>query len=170
MNEIAYVIEILEKPHVKNHFSSGSLALDAFLKNQASQDANRHVSVTYVLLIQNEKNVIGFYSLSSTSIVLAELPENLQTKLPRYPLVSATLLGRLAVDKKYHGNKLGELLLIDALQRSYRMSQAIGSTVVVVDAKDSQAVQFYQHYGFIQFPNQKQKLFMPMDTIKKLGN
>lgn len=169
VNETEYVIEALDKSHIKGHFFSGSLPLDAFLQKQASQDANRHLSVTYALLIQNEKNVIGFYTLASTSIALAELPENLQNKLPHYPLVSATLLGRLAVDKKYHGNKLGELLLMDALQRSYHMSHTIGSMAVVVDAKDHQAVKFYQHYGFIQFPNHEQKLFIAMETIKKLG-
>ena len=76
------------------------------------------------------KNVLGYYTLSSFGINLADLPEETAKKLPRYPLVPATLLGRLAVDKDHQGKGLGEFLLMDALHRSLDQADVIGSAAV----------------------------------------
>lgn len=129
----------------------------------------RGVGVVYVLVPANEPNEIaGFYSLSSTSVKLADWPEDVRKKLPRYPLVPATLIGRLAISVSYRGHRLGEWLLIDALRRSLDASKTVGSTAVVVDAKDAEVVAFYTRYGFIPFPDQPQRLFLPIKTIAQL--
>ena len=77
-------------------------------------------------------------------------------------------MGRLAVDQSYRGLRLGERLLIDALRRSLAASQAIASVAVIVDAKDQTGVAFYLRYGFISFPDQPLRLFLPMKTIADL--
>ncbi len=74
----------------------------------------------------------------------------------------------MALDLKYQGQGLARLLLMDALNRSFRTSYRVASLAVVVDAIDNNARNFYQHYGFIPFPNHVNRLFLPMDTIKKL--
>ena len=83
--------------------------------------------------------------------------------------IGATLIGRLARDLVYKGKGVGELLLVDALQKSLYMSRNIASAAVVVDAKDEKAHQFYVDFGFIPFPDSKKKrLFLPMATIEKI--
>jgi len=123
----------------------------------------------YVLLA--EDRLAGYYTLSADNIDARDLAEGIVTQLnlPRYPYIGATLIGRLARDLVYKGQGVGELLLVDALQKSLYMSRNIASAAVVVDAKDEKAHQFYVDFGFIPFPDSKKKrLFLPMATIEKI--
>jgi GNAT superfamily N-acetyltransferase len=108
----------------------------------------------------------GYYTLSATAVKLGELPEKTSRKLPRYPLVPATLLGRLAVDRRHQGKGHGRFLLADALFRAVRSE--IASYAVIVDAKDENARRFYLREGFLAFPDQPMKLFRPMADIAPL--
>ncbi|MFZ4076637.1 MAG: GNAT family N-acetyltransferase [Legionellaceae bacterium] len=164
-----YQIEPLDKKHTKNLFSCGAEALDQYLKIQASQDNKKNVAITYVLTEQDAAHVLGFYTISSIGIFSGELPVELAKRLPRYPVLPGILLGRLAVDKKMKGNKLGAFLLMDALKRSLTVSHQIGIVAVIVHAKDAIAVNFYKHFGFIPFPAHDHRLFLPIGTIKGLG-
>lgn len=87
-------------------------------------------------------------------------------KLPRYPTVPTTLLGRLAIDHRYKGKGAGRHLLMDALRRSMRSE--IASFAVVVDAKDEGARDFYRRDGFMPFQETPMRLFLPMATIRKV--
>jgi ribosomal protein S18 acetylase RimI-like enzyme len=166
-DEIAFTVEPLAKRHKRTDFSCGSVPLDRYLKNQASQDAKRGIAAPFVLVAPVNK-VVGYYTLSSFSIELDKLPLAQTRKLPKYPVVPATLLGRLATDQNYRGMGLGEHLLMDALHRSYNTSSQIASYAVVVDAKDGSAVAFYKKYDFAQFPDRPNRLFLPMSKIKTL--
>lgn len=97
------------------------------------------------------------------------LPENLIKKLPpSYRNLPATLLGRLAIANIYKRQKLGELLLIEALKRSYETSlKSVGSMAVIVDPIDDNAIQFYAKYGFVHLTDSG-KMFIPMETISEL--
>ena len=101
----------------------------------------------------------------TTARSLRELPPQTAARLPRYPLVPATLLGRLAVDRNHQGRKLGEFLLVNALRRSLAQSDEIGSVAVIVDAIDDRARSFYEHFQFIPFADQPRRLFLPMESI-----
>ena len=163
-----YQIQLLSKHHDKHSFSCGVAELDQYLSQRAGQDKRRCVAATYVLTDNgSEQAIIGYYTLSATSIELTELSEQVAKKLPRYPLIAATLLGRLAVDKNYHGNGYGELLLADALKRSLKISDSVASFSVIAEAKNNNVSKFYEKYGFVQFPDHKQRLFLPMITIKQ---
>jgi len=164
----SFRIEPLGKQHNRSAFSSGSEPLDRYLQRQAGQEARRHVAVTFVLVDTERQVLAGYYTLSATSIRLGDLPPEIAGKLPRYPLVPATLLGRLAIDTGYQGQGLGEFLLLDALHRSCTQSQVIAAMAVVVEAKDEPARSFYERYGFIRFPDQPYQLFLPMQTITRL--
>ena len=165
--EIEFVIEPLAKKHKRADFSCGSAPLDQYLKNQASQDAKRGIAAPFVL-VTPVNTVIGYYTLSAFSIELDKLPQAQVRKLPKYPVVPATLLGRLAADQDYRGLGLGEHLLMDALHRSYNTTSQIASYAVVVDAKDDSAVTFNKKYDFMQFPDHPNRLFLPMNKIKTL--
>jgi len=118
------------------------------------------------VLVLPDGTVAGYYTLSSISVRLEDLPEQTARKLPRYPLVPATLLGRLAVDRGQQGKGYGRFLLADALYRAARSE--IASFAVIVDAKDDSACRFYERESFLPFPDQPSKLFRPMADIKRL--
>nr|WP_255723190.1 GNAT family N-acetyltransferase [Flavihumibacter fluminis] len=157
---------ILSGSHNKESFSCGNILLDAYLHKQAKQDVKRKLAACFVLA---QKTVIkGYYTLSGLSINQNLLPAEMQRKLPpSYLKLPATLLGRLAVDSKHQGQGIGELLLIDALKRSYLASSEVASMAVVVDPIDAAAFKFYQKYGFLELP-ESDKLFLPMATIAQL--
>ena len=163
-----YQIEALAKHHDKNFFYCGVSALDQYLYKLASQDVRKCIAATFVLTKKNDREVLGFYTLSSFAVNLGELPRKISKQLPKYPMLPATLLGRLAVTKKYQSKGLGKLLLVDALYRIVNVSKEIGTMAVVVEAKDETALAFYKHYGFIELSMQKNKLFLPLATISRV--
>ena len=123
------------------------------------------MAAPFVLVLQ-DGTIAGYYTLSSTSVQLGELPDKTVRKLPRYPLVPATLLGRLAVDRRQQGKGYGRFLVADALYRAVRSE--IASFAVIVDAKDENARRFYERESFLPFPDQPMKLFRPMADIRRL--
>lgn len=162
----AYVIEPLAKKHNRSDFHCGSEALDRYLQEQASQDLRRYLAAVFVLQDLEQKRIAGYYTLAATAIQLADLPAELIRKLPKYPKIPATLLGRLGVEQRYQGLGLGTFLLFDAMNRSFRSE--VASMAVVVDAKNDQAKAFYEYHQFIPFPQQPLRLYLPMATIKKM--
>jgi ribosomal protein S18 acetylase RimI-like enzyme len=163
-----YVIEPLGEHHDRSEFSCGVEPLDQYFRNRAGQDLRRNISTPFVLLHRATQAVSGFYTLANSAIALCDLPPDVAQKLPKYPFVPATLLGRLAVDVKHRGKGLGEFILLDALRRSRAASEQVASFAVVVDAKDEPAVAFYRKYGFRALPSTKGRLFQPMTTINQL--
>ena len=100
--------------HDRGSFSCGVPELDNYLLHQATQDAKRKVAAPFVM-VDSARHVIGHYTLSAYGIRLAQLPPEMVKKLPKYPLLPATMLGRLVVNKANQGQKLGQVLLMDAL-------------------------------------------------------
>ncbi|KTD20606.1 GNAT family N-acetyltransferase [Legionella israelensis] len=164
-----YKITLLEKSHIKSDFSCGIEELDNYLKHTASQDIKRRIAAVYVLTEEQSDVVLGFYTLSSTIIPLDELPGSISRKLPGYPLIPATLIGRLALDKKYQFKGLGQILLVNALKKCFIKSKEIASMAVVVEAKNDKAKSFYEKLGFIPYVDKKDKLFITMKTISKIA-
>ena len=124
------------------------------------------MAAPFVLLLPPYATIAGYYTLSSASVRLADLPAQTTRKLPRYPLVPATLLGRLAVDHRYRGKGYGRFQLADALHRAARSE--IAAFAVIVDAKDDGARCFYERESFLPLPEQPLRLFRPMVDIRQL--
>ena len=159
-------IEILDKArHDRAGFRCGVVELDGYLHRQAAQDQERRAAVVYVATY-SAPEVAGFYTLSQFTLELTDLPEGIAKRLARYPLVSATLIGRLAVAEQWQGRGLGRDLLFDALWRALGQSRFIASAGVVVDAKDAQAASFYRKYGFAAVLGTERRLFLAMRTVE----
>jgi len=164
-----YRIEALAPRHDRHTFHCGVAALDRYIRTQANQDVTRSVAATFVAVPRAAPVLVaGYYTLAATAVETGELPPALARKLPRYPRLPATLLGRLAVDADHRGHGLGELLLVNALRRSLATSHAIGSLAVIVDAIDDRARTFYEHFEFRALPDQPRRLFLPMASLAKL--
>lgn len=165
--ELPFVIEPLGASHDRAAFSCGNQQLDFYLQTQAGQDLRKRAAVPFVIT-PDHKMIAGFYTLSQYAVHLGDLPEEMQKKMPKYQMVPATLLGRLAVSVRFRGQRLGERLLMDALHRALQSSKQIASAAVVVDAKDELAVGFYKKFGFIELPKVERRVFMSMATIDEM--
>lgn len=161
-----YSVEPLGLQYNRAAFCCGVEALDVYLQRQASQDARKYIAAPFMLVDRSSGIIAGYYTLSAMSINISDLPPEITKKLPKYQVLPATLLGRLAIDKNYQGKGLGELLLTDALRRAWRSE--IATMAVVVDAKDEPARHFYERYQFARLSNYPNRLFLPMATIAKI--
>lgn len=161
-------VEPLGKCHDRKGFSCGVPALDDYLKKRAGQDARRRVAAPFVACERDSARIAGYYTLSALSIDAGALPAEMTRKLPRYPDIPATLIGRLAVDESWQGQGVGQFLLVDALYRSLLQASQIAAHAVVVDAKDASADRFYERFGFLRFPDHEGRLFLPMKTVSEL--
>jgi GNAT superfamily N-acetyltransferase len=161
----AHQIVQLGAEHNRADFHSGSEPLDRYLRERASQDFKRYVATPFVLYDADAKRIAGYYTLAATGIQFDDLPAAMQKKLPRYPIVPAILLGRLAVDRRYQGQGLGAFLLVDALRRS--LINEVVAAAVVVDAKDDAARSFYEYHNFVSLAEQPLRLFLPMTLIAR---
>ncbi len=162
-----YRIDPLSAHHDRAAFSSGVEPLDRYLRAQAGQDSRRRVASCFVLTRADEPTqVLGYYTLSALSIALTGLPASIVKRLPRYPIVPATLMGRLATDSRHRGKRLGELLLFDACSRVLRSE--IATFALVVDAKDDAAERFYTRYRFLKLSAGSRRMFLPIMEIADL--
>jgi GNAT superfamily N-acetyltransferase len=151
--------------HDRSGFSSGVEPLDRYFRMQAGQDARKHIAAPFVLVLP-DTSIAGYYTLSATAVKPTELPPATIRKLPRYPLIPATLLGRLAIDRRHRGKGYGRFLLADAIMRC--VQSEIASFAVIVDAKDEDARRFYERESFLAFPEHPFKLFRPMADLRTL--
>lgn len=159
-------IERLSDQHDRKVFTSGIEPLDRYFRIQADQDVRRRVAACFVLVSDDDPAPVGYYTLAATSVALVDLPDKLAKRLPRYPNIPATLMGRLAVDARHHGRGFGELLLFDAFRRT--LCSDIASYAFVVDAKDETVARFYNRYQFLPLTQGGRRLFLPLTEIAKL--
>ena len=159
------VIEPLNRTHDRTGFQCDVEALDRYLKKQSKQDVKRRISRVFVAAKpDNPKAVIGYYTLSTLSIELNQIPEKLVRKLPKHP-VPAALIGRLAVSKAAQGQGVGKLLLADAIKRTLAVSDQIAIYTMVVDAINDNAIGFYEQFGFTRLSDDSPRLFLPLKSI-----
>lgn len=162
-----YIYEPLDVTiHDRAAFSCGVESLDRYLHRQARQDMRNRVATVYIQRTPDTPAILGYYSISNLSIEAHDLPLEMVKRLPRYPVLPATLIGRLAVDRSQRGKGLGGLLLFDAMSRSIRTG--IASLAVVVDAIDDNAYAFYEHYGFRQLGQHENRLYLPSKDMEVL--
>lgn len=163
-----YRLEPLARHHDRDGFHCGVDSLDLYLKTQASQDMRRKANAVFVLVPEDSPSQIaGYFTLCASGLAPGTIPEAARKHIPRYPMVSATLLGRLAVCAEFQGQGIGAILLAKVLAKAYENAAQVGSSMVVVDAINERAAQFYTAHGFIQLPD-SMRLVLPMRTITAL--
>lgn len=160
-------ISILDKSHNRKCFECEVQQLTDYIQKQVSQDIKKRLAICFVAT-DKDKNVIGYYTLTSESLGRDLIPEKYIKKVPQNYSAPVILLGRLARDIKVKGSGLGEHLLLDALFRAFTLSEeSIGAMAVVVDPINEFAVKFYEKYGFEKLPD-SEKMLLPMNTIKQI--
>lgn len=161
-------IEPLSKQHDRDAFSCGVESLDRYLKTQASQDMRRRANAVFVLVeAKAPRAIVGYFTLCAIGVEQGVVPEGARKHIPRYPLVSSTLIGRLAIARDHQRKGIGALLLARSLQIAYENASIVGSSIIVVDAIDDRAAEFYKSHGFIRLSDSP-RLILPMSVIGKL--
>jgi predicted GNAT family N-acyltransferase len=161
-------IEPLGRQHERDKFQCGHDALDRYLRQQARQEADKHVAAPFVLVQEDNPSVLGYYTLSASSISTVDVAPDMASKLPRYPQLPVTLIGRLAIDNCLKGKGRGAFLLVDALRRSFEHAASVAAVAIVVDAQDESAAAFYRHFRFLALQKDPRRLYLPMKTVAQL--
>lgn len=159
-----FLIEPLDA-HDRSGFSCGAAPLDRYLRRQATQHTKRLMASCFVLIERSTSALASYYTLSATSIPASDLPQDTRKRLPRYPILPAALVGRLAVDRRFQRRGLAGALLADAAKRVLRGDAK--AFALVVDALDERAVAFYRLQGFRLFTSRPMSLFLPLETARK---
>ncbi|HVV45775.1 MAG TPA: GNAT family N-acetyltransferase [Bryobacteraceae bacterium] len=158
-------LEPLNDRHDRDAFACGQEALDRYLRTQATQDIRRRIAACFVAVENSSERIAGFYTLAAASIPTNDLPAEVIIQLPRYPTLPAVRIGRLAVDLNFRGRGLGAGLLADALRRI--LVSPTAAFTMLVDAKDENAVAFYERYGFKVLVGHTRTLFLPIASAEK---
>jgi ribosomal protein S18 acetylase RimI-like enzyme len=120
------------------------------------------------VLIDTEKPkvIIGFLTLSLCEIRAEKLTEELAKKYPS--IVSGVKLARLAVDKNWQRQGIGEILMVEAMKRAIVIADNAGIIGLLVDAKDEKAKNYYLRYGFVSLKDNPLEMFLPLSTVRDL--
>ena len=153
------------KPQTYKNFSCGVSELDEYLMRYAKKNHKNDIGKTFVY-VENDL-VVGFYTISMSSILFNDLPETCKAGVPKYP-VPVAQIGRLAVKKSHQGKEMGSALLVDAFKRIKEASQTVAAYAVIVDAKSERAKKFYKNFGFMEYKGNQLCLFLPMKSVNDL--
>lgn len=157
--------ELLGRHHDRRAFTCGAPSLDRYLKTQASQDVKRRQATVLVVCERpGASEILGYYTIASSSVLLTDVPSDLAKRLP-YPQVPVTLVGRLAVASRYAGRGYGSYMLMDAAGRAMAPG-APASWALIVDPLDDSAAAWYGRFGFMRLEGSSDRLFLPLATIE----
>ena len=174
MNWAYEFVELDKAVYDRASFNCGEAELNVFLQTQAAKHMKVGISKTMLLpafvpLSGGKYPICAFYTIAPSSIRKDTLPKALAKKLPHYP-VPVFLLTQMAVHLKYHGQGLGKITLIKALEYVWEINHKMRAFAVIVDCLNKNAEQFYSKYGFktLCHHNGKTRMFMSMKIVAKL--
>jgi len=160
---MALAIEELDpKRHDRTGFDCGVEPLNRYLRSLAAQHRTKGIATTFVLVDTTAPaTILGYYSLSAASLAFGRLADADRRGLPAYP-IPAVRIGRLAASQAHRGQRLGELLLQNAIKRTLAARHTLGIYAVLVEAKDAAAEAFYRRYGFRLCDEHTRQLYLPL--------
>lgn len=163
MSQPELSLERLAAHHDTTTFRSGTARLDSWLVRHGLAAQQMDSARTFVLV--RDGTVVGYFSLTMGSVLREGAPAALVRGMPAHP-VGMVLLARLAIDRSAQGRGSGALLLAEALRKAVQAGEAAAARLVVVDALDDRAVDFYLHHGFLLAPEQDRRLYRRMKDIR----
>ncbi len=148
--------------HNRSSFDCGVPPLNDYLHRLAAQHQKKGISTVRVLVeSETPQTILGYYSLSAAHVAHEALPAETRKTLPQCP-VPCFRLGRLAVDQRFRGQGLGQVLVGLAVQRCLQARQHVAAFAMLVDAKDTAAQNFCLHFGFTPCVDKPMTLYLPL--------
>lgn len=167
-------VELDKSSHDRASFDCGEIELNTFLQQHAAKHMEAGISRTMLLpasdpLPSGKYPICAFYTIAPGSISRETLPDALAKKLPKYP-IPVFLIAQLGVHSEYHGQGLGKITLIKALEYLWKINAHIEAYAIIVDCLNDGAKSFYEKYGFevLCEYNGRVRMYLPMKTVKKL--
>ena len=147
----------------RSNFRCGTEALDRYVAQLVGQDVRRRLTSCFTAVEKATERIVGSYTLSAASVKVADLGQMSIKNLPRYPVLPAVKLGRLAVDREFRGKGLGSGLLSDAIRRASLGD--VAAFAMIVDAKDDDAAAFYLRHNFQRYGSVPGMLMAPISDL-----
>ena len=157
-------VEALRDAHILAQFMCGKAPLDEWLKQHA-RNATGQGTRTYVLVDTVDNSIVGYFAIAPHLLERDALPPQIGRGAPRQ--IPAILLAKLALDRGSHGAGLGRVLLVRALEKIVDAAKRAGGKLVVVDAIDDEAAEFYERHDFVRLPGNPHRLIMKMSTAAR---
>lgn len=162
------IIELLNKSHEREQFDCGAEDLNQFLRATARQHIQKGISRTFVLCDRDcPQNIIGFFTLTLCEVRSEKLPPAIAKKYPAQ--VPGVKLARLAVERQWQRQGIGEILMVEAMQRALLVADTAGGIGLFVDAKSEAAQSYYARYGFITLEDNPLEMFLPLSVLRTLN-
>ena len=149
--------------HVLNDFNCGEQTLDDWLKRRAMSNQFSGATRTFVV-VDEQSHVLGYYAMATGAVSHQAATSSVRRNMP--DPVPVMVLGRLAVDRRVQGIRIGAAMLQDAVKRAIVVSQNTGVRALLVHTLNDRAKQFYEHYGFQESPQHPMTLMLRLSTIK----
>ena len=170
-----HIIEPLDpERHDRAAFSCAVEQVDNFFKRTANKLAQAD-NLRVFVLTSLKAELIGFYALNAHAIDFAELPAKYARSRARHGSIPASYISMIGVDQRFAGHGFSGDLLIDALQRINRAAAEVGMAVVVLDVLNcgnpelvDKRLRLYKSFGFMPFPSNELRLFLPIATVRTL--
>jgi predicted N-acetyltransferase YhbS len=150
--------------HQVSEFDCGNDALNDWLIKRAMKNQSSGASRTFVICQDNQ--VVGYYALASGSVERMTSPKSIARNMPEP--IPVMVLGRLAIDARMQGQRLGSALLKNALLRTLSVAKNVGIRAILVHAISENAKRFYVGYGFQVSPIDPMTLMLPIRHIEGL--
>jgi GNAT superfamily N-acetyltransferase len=157
--------EPIARTHDRESFECGEEALNEFLRRYARNNHELGGAKTFLAIDDDDKTILGFYSLSPASVEHARTPEIVRRGLARHD-VPGFRLARLAVNRAVQGQGLGGQLLLAAGKRCLLAAAEVGGVVMVIDAKNDRVAKWYASYGAVPLLDAPLSLLLPLATIQ----
>lgn len=158
---------LLTELHDHSAFDSGEPVLDDWLRQRAWNNLQTAASRTYVTCPKGSLRIVGYFSLSMGQILATETIGSMRRNMPKF--IPAVTLGRLAIDRAWHGKGLGRALLADVVTRALRASSEVSARLVIVHAISPAAEAFYLHHGFTRLPVETPTLALDLVKLQKIA-
>ncbi len=157
--------EPIAKHHCRSAFDCGDASLNEFLWLHARKSHIKGGAKTFLAVEDSEsKKILGFYSISPSSVAYANTAEVVKRGLARHE-VPVFRLGRLAVDRSFQGLGLGGQLLLAAGHRTLQVASQAGGVALLIDAKNTRVAEWYARFGAVPLLDNPLSLLLPLKTI-----
>ncbi|MEO0383882.1 MAG: GNAT family N-acetyltransferase [Pseudomonadota bacterium] len=164
------------KTHDRTAFSCGVPQIDNYLKLTAKKSSKADVVRIWVV-IDSDNSIVGFYGINMHAVNVKDMPEAYLKKAGKHGLLPAAFIAMIGGDQRQQGNGIGSALVADALNRIARVSDEIGTSIIILDVFDdgdsdivARRKSYYEEFGFLPLPDQPLRLFLPVETARKMAD
>jgi len=139
--------EPIGKDHDRSGFDCGDADMNVFLARYARQSHEQNATKTYCAIeTARPGRILGFYSIAPSAVAHAAVPARMTKGLARHD-VPGFLLARIATDRLVARQGLGGQLLAAAARRCLRLVAEGGGILLIIDAKNERAAEWYASFG-----------------------